>query len=110
MKVASLCHHCHTHLCPRAWGTGVLWAVFSLLSGRSGSGGMQTGLFPGLVSPAAIVSARAAPRQALPCKQHISFPERRKGKEKESQTCWEARTTCQHEEQTTPQTKCGLSY
>ena len=75
-----------------------------------GVGGMQTGWLPGPCLLPAIMGARVAPWQALPCKQHISFPERRKGREKESQTCWEARTTCQHEEQTRPQTKCGLSH
>lgn len=110
---ASLCHHrshtCHTHLCPRAWGVSRLFSGFYLACG-CGGGGHRLDYFLVPASSTALVGARAAPWQALPCKQPISFPERRKGREKESQTCWEARTTCQHEEQTRSRTKCGLSY
>lgn len=45
-----------------------------------------------------------------PVNNAFPLPREGKGGEKESQTCWEARTTCQHQEQTRPQTKCGLLY
>lgn len=107
MRAGSECEP--PHPCLRAWGLSKLFSSFHPACWSRG-GGAQTGLHPCPASSLAIVGARAAPWQALPCKQHIAASERRKEKEKESQTCREARTTCQHEEQTGPWTKCGLSY
>lgn len=73
-------------------------------------GGHRSRLHPRPASSLAIMGTGAAPWKAVSCKQHISASERRKVKEKERQTCRETRTTCQHEEQTGPWTKCGLSY
>lgn len=42
------------------------------------------------------------------CKEHISFLEERKGRERKPNLLG-SRTTCQHKEQTRPKTKCGLS-
>lgn len=98
----------HAPLPPSLGGSPGCFLAFIWPVGVGGEHRLDYFLVP--ASSTALVGARAAPWQALPCKQPISFPERRKGREKESQTCWEARTTCQHEERTRSRTKCGLSY
>ena len=99
----------HTPLPPSLGG---LQAVFQLSSGllESGEGGgHRPDCFLVLPPPRPLW----VPEQLLgrPYPVNNTFPPPREGKrEEESQTCWEARTTCQHEEQTGPRTKCGLSY
>lgn len=75
--------HCvstgHTNLCPPAGGVP---AIFSLVSGLSGLGAHRLDCFLIPASSITITGARAAPWQALPCKQCISSSERRKGRGK----------------------------
>lgn len=104
--MSSLSAHRHTPLALPAWEC--LQAGFWPLSARVGGKEEQQA---GVLACPCLTPSRVPEllfgRPCL-CREHMSFPENRKGREGKP-TVLGSRTTCQHKGQTRAKTKCGLS-